>query len=108
MKPSTESSSDAPPDLTIESEAAAYAREQGGVLSIRTRPQHGCCGGRVDRATVSTAPPDDSDAYVQMEREGITVYVHRSFVSLGREPIHIGLDALWVWKSLYVEAASRM
>jgi hypothetical protein len=43
-----------------------------------------------------------------MEREGITVYVHRSFVSLGREPIHVGLDALWVWKSLYVEAASRM
>jgi hypothetical protein len=108
MKPSTGPASDAHPDLTTESEAAAYAREQGGVLSIPTRPQHGCCGGRVDRATVSTAPPDDSDAFVHMEREGVAVYVHRSFVSFGREPIHVGLDALWVWKPLYVEAASRM
>jgi hypothetical protein len=95
-------------DLTIDDEAAAYAREQGGVLTIRTRPQHGCCGGRVDLATVATEPPGDSEAYLQTERDGLTVYVHRSFVSLGDEPMHVGLDQLWIWKSLYVEAASQM
>ena len=95
-------------DLTIDSDAVAYAREQGGVLALRTRPQHGCCGGRVDRATVSTEPPDNLDAYHQIERNGLTVYVHRSFVSLGDEPIRVGIDQLWIWRSLYVEAASRM
>mgnify|MGYP006291813367 CR=1 FL=1 len=95
-------------DLTIDDEAAACAREQGGVLTIRTRPQHGCCGGRVDLATVSTEPPEETEAYAQTERDGLTVYVHRSFVSLGDEPIRVGLDRLWIWRSLYVEAASRM
>jgi hypothetical protein len=95
-------------DLIVHDEAAAYAREQGGVLTIRTRPQHGCCGGWVDLATVATDPPDDPEAYVETERDGLTVYVHRSFVSLGDEPIRVGLDQLWVWKSFYVEAASQM
>lgn len=95
-------------DLTIDDEAAAYVREQGGVLTIRTRPQHGCCGGRVDLATVSTEPPEETETYVQTERDGLTVYVHRSFVSLGDAPMHVGLDQLWIWRSLYVEAASQM
>ena len=95
-------------DFTIDDEAVAYAREESGVLTIRTRPQHGCCGGRVDLATASTEPPGDPDAYVQTERDGLAVYVHRSLVSLGDEPIRVGLDRLWIWRSLYVEAASRM
>ncbi len=95
-------------DLSIDEEAADYARERGGMLTLRTRPQHGCCGGRVDRATVSTTPPDDPDAYVQTGRNGLTVYVHRALVALGDEPIHVGLDRLWIWKSLYVNAASKM
>ena len=95
-------------DLTIDEEAAAYAREQGGVLTIRTRPQHGCCGGRVDLATVGTASPADLEAYVQTERDGLTVYVHRGLATLGDEPMHVGLDQLWIWKSLYVEAAAQM
>jgi len=95
-------------DLTIDDDAVAYAREQGGGLTIRTRPQHGCCGGRVDRATVSTEPPDAPSAYVQTERKGLTVYVHQGLVSLGDEPMRVGLDQLWIWQSLYVEAASQM
>ncbi len=95
-------------DLSIDEEASAYAHEQGGVLTLRTRPQHGCCGGRVDRATVSTRPPDDPDAYVQTERDGLAVHVHRGLATLGDEPMHVGLDRLWIWRSLYVEAASQM
>ncbi|WP_263788783.1 CC/Se motif family (seleno)protein [Salinibacter grassmerensis] len=95
-------------DLTIDDEAATHTCEKGGVLTIRTRPQHGCCGGRVDRATVSTEPPGDPEPYVQTEQDGVTVYVHRSFASLDGEPIRVGLDQLWIWQSLYVKAASRM
>lgn len=102
------SSTDTQLDLTIDDEAAAYIREEGGVLTIRTRPQHGCCGGRVDLATVSTEPPDELEAYVQTERDGLTVSVHKSFVSLGDEPMHVGLDRLWIWRSLYVEARAQM
>lgn len=101
-------STDTSLDLTIDDEAAAYAREQGGVLTIRTRPHHGCCGGRVDLATVGTTPPPDPDAYVQTEQAGLKVYVHQSPVSLDDEPMHVGLDQLWVWTSLYVEAAAQM
>ncbi|WP_233993663.1 hypothetical protein [Salinibacter altiplanensis] len=32
-------------DLTIDEEAVAFAREEGGVLTIRPSPRHGCCGG---------------------------------------------------------------
>jgi hypothetical protein len=95
-------------DLTLDEAAAAYVRDHGGVLTIRTRPQHGCCGGRVDRATVSTTPPDDPDAYVRTERDGLTAYVHRGLVALGDAPIHVGLDRFWIWSALYVEAASTM
>lgn len=95
-------------DLIIDDAAATYAREQGGMLTIRTRLQHGCCGGRVDLATVGTASPADLEAYVQTERDGLTVYVHRGLATLGDEPMHVGLDQLWIWKSLYVEAAAQM
>ncbi len=93
-------------DLSIDEEAAAYAREEGGVLTIRPSPRHGCCGGRVDMATVGTEPPADLEAYVETERQGLTVYVHRSFVSLSDAPLHVGLDRLWLWSSLYVEGAT--
>jgi hypothetical protein len=86
----------------------AYTREQGGVLTIRTRPRHGCCGGRVDRATVGTERPTDPEAYVRADRDGLEVHVHRSFVSLRDEAMHVGLDRLWIWTSLYMEAASQM
>jgi len=99
-------STDTSLDLTID-DAAAHVRAQDGVLTIRTRPQHGCCGGRVDLATVGTVPPADPDAYVQIERDGLAVYVHRSLATLGDEPMHVGLDQLWIWKSLYVEAAAK-
>ncbi|MCS4033659.1 hypothetical protein GGQ02_002051 [Salinibacter ruber] len=101
-------STDAQLDLTIDEEAAAHVRGRSGVLTLRTRPRHGCCGGRVDRATVSTERPADLDAYVQTEQEGVTVYVHQALVSLRNEPMHVGLDRLWIWQSLYVEAASQM
>ncbi len=95
-------------DLTIDDEAAAYAREQGGALTLRTRPQHGCCGGRVDLATVSTEPPENVNAYAQVKKEELRMYVHRGLATLGDEPMHVGLDRLWIWRSLYVEAASQM
>ena len=95
-------------DLTIDEEAAAYAREQGGVLTIRPSPRHGCCGGRVELAVASTEPPADPEAYVRADRDELEVHVHRSFVSLGDEAMHVGLDRLWIWNSLYVEAAAQM
>ena len=92
--------------LTIDNEAAEYAREQGGVLTIRPSPRHGCCGGRVDLATVGTEPPAEREAYIDDKRQGLTAYVHRSFVTLNDTPLHVGLDQLLGWKSLYVEGAS--
>jgi len=93
-------------DLTIDEGAVTYAREEGGVLTIRPSSRHGCCGGRVDLAVVGTEPPSDLEAYVETERQGLTVYVHRSFVTLGDTPLHVGLDRLWLWSSLYVEGAT--
>ena len=93
-------------DLSIDEEAVDYAREEGGVLTIRPSPRHGCCGGRVDLATVGTEPPADLEAYVETERQGLTTYVHRSFVSLSDAPLHVGLDRLWLWSALYVEGAT--
>jgi len=55
-------STDTQLDLTIDDEAVAYVRERGSVLTIRTRPRHGCCGGRVDRATVGPGRPADPEA----------------------------------------------
>ncbi len=66
----------------------------------------GAAGGRVDLATVGTEPPADADAYLETERQGLTVYVHRSFVSLSDAPLHVGLDRLWLWSALYVEGAT--
>lgn len=95
--------------LTIDEEAADYARQKGGVLTLRTSPRHGCCGGRVELATVDTEPPEARETYVQTEKAGLTVYVHRGLVTLNESAIHVGLDAFWLWRSLYVEgAASRM
>jgi len=96
-------------NLTVTDEAGTYVREQGGVVTIRPSPRHGCCGGRVDLATVNTEPPTDPETYLETEQQGLTVYVHRGFVALNDEPLRVGLDRLWLWASLYVEgAASKM
>ena len=95
-------------NVSIDDEAVEYVREKEGVLTIRPSPRHGCCGGRVELAVASTEPPSDLEAYVETERQGLTVYVHKSFVSLSDAPLHVGLDRLWLWSSLYVEAASQM
>ena len=101
-------STDTQLDLTIDDEAVAYVRERGSVLTIRTRPRHGCCGGRVDRATVGPGRPADPEAYRRADRDGLEVHVHRSLATLGNEAMHVGLDRLWIWRPLYVEAAAQM
>jgi len=33
------------PIIEIEEKAAAFIKQQGGVVTVRFSPRHGCCGG---------------------------------------------------------------
>lgn len=100
---------ESPPELTLDDEAAGYARREGGVITIRMSPRHGCCGGSVDMAVVDTDPPANPADFVEVERQDVTVFVARDLATPGATPLHVGLDRLLIWRSLYVEGApSRM
>ena len=108
--PLNESDIDVSKMLTITDAAADYVRSKRGVLTLRTSPRHGCCGGTVDLATADTEPPTNRQAYIQVEQRGLTVYVHRGLVRFNASPIRVDLDQLWLWtsfciQSLYVQGA---
>ena len=97
--------SDARPEVSLDDEAAAHARREGGAITIRTSPRHGCCGGTVDMAVVDTAPPANPADFLEVERQGVTVFVARELAGPGATPVRVGLDRLLTWRSLYVEGA---
>lgn len=91
------------PAVILTPEAAAYVRSRGGVLTLRRSPRHGCCGGSVTLAVAEAVAPPGTAGFVRHDVADLVVYVEDGFGPGG--PLHVGLDRLLGFASLYVEGA---
>ncbi|MEX2531805.1 MAG: CC/Se motif family (seleno)protein [Gemmatimonadota bacterium] len=91
------------PAVTVTPEAATFARSQGGALTLRRTPRHGCCGGTVSLAVVEATAPADPAGFARHDLDDLTVYVEPGLTASG--PLRVGLDRLFGLRSLFVEGA---
>lgn len=91
------------PAVTLTPEAAAFARERGGALTLRRTPRHGCCGGTVSLAVVEAAAPPDPAGFARHDLGDLAVFVEPGLTDDG--PLRVGLDRLLGLRSLFVEGA---
>ena len=88
--------------LVLEPGLVAYLSQRAAALTVRAAPRHGCCGGTVGVPVAEEGAPREPDAYVVIERDGISVYIERTLVQGAGEPITIGIDGFGPWRALWV------
>ncbi|ABI58048.1 CC/Se motif family (seleno)protein [Alkalilimnicola ehrlichii MLHE-1] len=82
--------------------ARAWVLAQGGVLTVRAAPQHGCCGGHAAVPRAEVRVPEAREDYQALSLEGVTVYLARA---LSEGPYRVDVEGFWRWKRLVVEGA---
>jgi hypothetical protein len=91
--------------IDISAEAAAFVREKGGALVLRSTLKHGCCGGRVELVKAEPGAPRNERGFERFEVDGIVVHAERGLAADLGQPVRIGLDRLLGFRALYVEGA---
>ncbi|MDR9433376.1 MAG: CC/Se motif family (seleno)protein [Spiribacter sp.] len=86
--------------VTISPKARDWVTAQGGVITLRASPQHGCCGGHAALPKADVRVPDAEDQYRQIRVDGVIVHVANA---LSEGPYHVDLDGVWRWQRLVVE-----
>lgn len=82
-----------------------YLQRQGGALTIRSSPRHGCCGGTVALPVAEAGAPRDPAAYEVEEHEGVRVYIERDLRDAADGPLQIALEGFGPWRRLWVSGA---
>lgn len=80
----------------------AYLQRQGGALTIRSSPRHGCCGGTVAVPVAEAGAPRDAAGYQVEEREGVRVYLERELAAAVDGPVRVELEGFGPWRRLWV------
>jgi hypothetical protein len=91
--------------IRIEAEAHSYLEARGGAVTLRGSRRHGCCGGTAFVPVAEPGPPDEPEHYQAHDVDGITVYLERD-VTIGPEPLVVGLDEVWRWQRLRVDGTA--
>lgn len=92
-------------EIRIEPGARDYITEQGGAVTLRGSRRHGCCGGAAFVPVAEPGPPVELEHYRSVDVDGITVFLEKD-VTIGSEPLLIGVDGLWRWQRLRVEGTA--
>lgn len=89
--------------IDISSAAATYIKQQGGIVTVRLAPRHGCCGGIASLAIAETGAPDDPAEHASFEIGDIRLYMPHELVGEG---LRINCEGWWKLRHLYVDGAA--
>jgi hypothetical protein len=92
-----------PIPVEIAPEAAAFVREKGGALLLRSTLRHGCCGGRVELAKAEVGRPPEDAAFDRFEIDGLLLFAEQGLLADLAQPVRIGLDRILSFRALYLE-----
>ncbi|WP_404297985.1 CC/Se motif family (seleno)protein [Halomonas sp.] len=88
--------------IEISDRAREWVLVQGGVLTVRLSPRHGCCGGTASLAVAEAVAPGDPGAYRRVDRKGVILFIAPELVDEG---LRVGLEGWWKFRHLYVDGA---
>lgn len=88
--------------IDIDSNAVEFIKQQGGVVTVRLSPRHGCCGGLANLAVAETRLPDDVHNYQHHTQDGISIYIAPELAAQG---LRIGVEGWWKLRHLYVDGS---
>lgn len=83
--------------------AKAYIKGNGGVVTVRLAPRHGCCGGIASLVVAETRIPDAAADYVHFKHDGVELYIVEALVGEG---FRIDCEGWWKLRHLYVDGAA--
>lgn len=89
--------------IDIDSDAKAFIKQQGGVVTIRLSPRHGCCGGLANLAVAEARYPNDIQHFQHHIQDDISVYIAPE---LANENLRVGAEGWWKLRRLYVDGVA--
>ncbi len=92
-----------PTSIDVTPEAAAFIREKGGSVVLRSTVKLGCCGGRAELVMAEIGEPRSDDDFEHRHIDGLSLHAERGLIDDLGIPIRIGLDQMFRMRTLYVE-----
>lgn len=89
--------------IDIDSNAVDFIKQQGGVVTVRLSPRHGCCGGLANLAVAEAHPPDAPQQLQHHIQGGISIYIAPELAAQG---MRIGVEGWWKLRHLYVDGVA--
>lgn len=86
--------------IYIDSNAVDFIKQQGGVVTIRYSPRHGCCGGVTNVAVAEASSPADPSRYQHHRYKDITLFIDPMLVCQG---LRVNVEGWWKLRHLYVD-----
>lgn len=86
--------------IDIDSSALDFIKQQGGVVTVRLSPKHGCCGGLVHVTVAEANQPPDPALYQHHRYQDITLFIDPTLVGQG---LSVKVEGWWKLRHLYVE-----
>ena len=87
------------PKLTLTAEARDWVLAQGGVMTVRAAPRHGCCGGHAAVPQAEAGSPEAPAEFDRLAVDGVRVHLART---LDPGPWRVELEGFWHWRRLAV------
>ncbi|MBT2770778.1 hypothetical protein J7J47_00855 [Halomonas sp. ISL-60] len=93
------------PEIIAVSDAAkAFIKQQGGVVTVRLSPRHGCCGGLANVAVAEACAPKDPSLYQRHRDEDITLFIAQELAYQG---LRVDIEGFWKLRHLYVDSVLK-
>ncbi|WP_457944511.1 CC/Se motif family (seleno)protein [Vreelandella alkaliphila] len=89
--------------IDIDSNAVDFIKKQGGVVTVRLSPRHGCCGGLANLAVAEPRHPDAPHHYQHHIQDSISIYIAPELAAQG---LRIGVEGWWKLRHLYVDSVA--
>ncbi|MGE6607316.1 CC/Se motif family (seleno)protein [Halomonas sp. NPDC076908] len=68
--------------IDIDNNALAFIKENGGAITVRLSPRHGCCGGSTNITVAEAHQPDNAKQFQRYVQNDVTVYIVQSSSTL--------------------------
>lgn len=87
--------------IAISSNALDFIKQQGGVVTVRLSPKHGCCGGLAHVAVAEATLPADPALYQRHCDQAIKLFIDPALVGKG---LRVDVEGIWKLRHLYVDS----
>ncbi|MEH6643397.1 CC/Se motif family (seleno)protein [Vreelandella glaciei] len=88
--------------IDVSDAAKAFIKQQGGVVTVRLSPRHGCCGGLANVAVAEANAPKDPSLYQRHSDEDITLFIA---TELAYQGLRVDVEGIWKLRHLYVDGS---